>query len=292
MTQTRLDERFFTMCITPVAEDNPNTALRDLSFLIREPFAEYHAKSRLHLTSHQLADFRRCPLLHHKKKLGLVPDVDRPAYLVGRALHTLVLEGRDVFEREYAVGGPINPKTGDFYGTTTKAYAEWAAAQGRPVLTIQQFDLIENMAEGVWAHEEAVELLSEGVAEGVVRSEYCGMPVQIRMDWYRSGPHEIVDLKSCDNLDYFEADARRYGYVHQLAFYRAVLRQATETMPSMHLLAVEKSEPFRSGVWRIDEDSLVQAQKENEAAIERLKGCISSDHWPTGYEERRTFFAI
>jgi hypothetical protein len=35
-----------------------------------------------------------------------------------------------------------------------------------------------------------------------------------------------VDLKTCDDLTWFEADSRRYGYAHQLAFYRAVLKKA------------------------------------------------------------------
>lgn len=71
------------------------TVVADVPVILHEPFREYQAKSKLHLTSHQLADFRRCPLLYHKKKLGLVPDEDRPAYLIGRALHTLVLEGHE-----------------------------------------------------------------------------------------------------------------------------------------------------------------------------------------------------
>jgi hypothetical protein len=40
------------------------------SFLIRESAEVYQAKASEHLTSHQLADFRRCPLLYRKKKLG------------------------------------------------------------------------------------------------------------------------------------------------------------------------------------------------------------------------------
>ena len=82
----------------------------NLAFLIRETAEEYHAKSKDHLSSHQLGDFRKCPLLYRKKKLGLVADEDRPAYQIGRALHTLVLEGRDRFEAEYAVGGPIRSR--------------------------------------------------------------------------------------------------------------------------------------------------------------------------------------
>jgi len=107
----------------------------DLGFIIREPADVYHAKSKEYLSSHQLGDFRKCPALYRKKKLGLIDDDDRPAYQIGRALHVLVLEGRNKFEAEYAVGGPINPKTGEMFGPTTKAYAEWAAAQGKAVLT-------------------------------------------------------------------------------------------------------------------------------------------------------------
>lgn len=56
-----------------------------LDFLTREPMAVYRARAADHLTSHQLADFRKCPLLYHRKKLGLIPDQDRPAYRLARA---------------------------------------------------------------------------------------------------------------------------------------------------------------------------------------------------------------
>ncbi len=216
----------------------------DSGFLIRESAVEYHAKAKENLSSHQLGDFRKCPALYRKKKLGLMGDDDRPAYVIGRAVHTLVLEGRDKFEAEYAVGGPINPKTGEMFGPTTKAYAEWAAAQGKAVLTVQQFDLVENMADGVRANGMAVDLLSEGIPEGVVRCDYRDVPSQIRMDWF-DAHRGIVDLKTCDDLTWFEADARRYGYAHQLAFYRAVLQQVIGVAMPVYLMAAEKKEPYR-----------------------------------------------
>ena len=263
----------------------------DIGFLISEPAGQYHAKAKDYFSSHQLAEFRKCPMGYRKRQLGQVPDEDRPAYQIGRALHTRVLEGRDKFEAEYAVGGPINPKTGEMFGANTKAYAEWAAAQGKAVLTIAQFDLVENMADGVRANGMAVDLLSEGIPEGVVRCEYRDMPCQIRMDWF--DPHRgVVDLKTCDDLTWFEADARRYGYVYQMAFYRAVLAQVIGIAMPVYLIAIEKRQPFRCGVWKITDDTLAQAQKENEAAIERLKRCIATDTWPTGYEEVRVFDAI
>jgi len=269
-----------------------------LDLVTRESAETYHAKAAKYLTSHHLAHFRKSPVLYHKVKAGLVPDEDRPAYLVGRAAHTLILEGRERYAAEYAVGGPVNPATGKRYGSNTKAFAEWAVAQGKPVLTDEQAFLLEHMADGVVAHDIAMSLLAKGVAEGVVRAEYGGLACQIRMDWLHPD-RGIVDLKTCDDLTWFEADARRFGYAYQLAFYRAVLARATGALvraaPStptyvpVHIVAVEKKEPYRCGVWLVADEALAVAQKENEAAMARLRECERTGHWPTGYEEVRVF---
>ena len=68
-----------------------------------------------------------------------------------------------------------------------------------------------------------------------------------------------------------------------------LVEHATGERMAVHIIAVEKKEPFRAGVWRVGDDVLGQARKENEAAIERLKHCRKADTWPTGYEEIRLF---
>ncbi|MCI0333662.1 MAG: PD-(D/E)XK nuclease-like domain-containing protein [Planctomycetes bacterium] len=256
--------------------------------LIQEPPEVYHAKAGEYLSSHLLADFRRCPQLYFRKRSGLVPHEDRPAYLLGRAAHALILEGKDAFQAAFSVGGPINPKTGQPFGPTTKAFTEWVASQKKDVLTAEQYSLVERMADSVARHSIASDLLSDGLAEGVLRTDYCDVACQIRLDWF--APRKaLCDLKTVDNIDYFEADARRYGYCHQLAFYVAVLwKGINERMPAF-FIAVEKREPFRTGVWRVDDDVLLAAMRENEAAIRRLCQCEASGEWPTGYEEQRVF---
>lgn len=259
----------------------------DLNILEVEPAAHYHAQADRFLTGHQLLDFIKCPWLHRKKSVGLIEDTDSAGYLIGRAAHVRILEGRDAYEAAFALGGPINEKTGKPFGAGTKEFAEWAelaVAQGKPVLSHEQVDLVELMFSGVAKNHEAVALLYYGRAEGVVRAEYCGTPCQIRIDWLH--PHRgIVDFKTCDDLTWFEADARRDGYHRQVAFYRAVLAQALGgTLVPVHLIAVETKEPFRCGVWRVGDDTLAEAQRENEAAIRRLLVCRERDEWPTGYE--------
>ena len=259
----------------------------DLNILEAESAEEYHAKASEYLSSHQLLDFIKCLWLHRKKVIELIEDKDSPAYLVGRAAHVRVLERQDALKEAFALGGPINPNTQKPFGANTKAFAEWAKAQGKPVLSHEQVDLIEQMARGVAMNDGAVALLQSGRSEGVVRAEHCGVPCQIRIDWVH--PHRgIVDFKTCDDLTWFESDARRFGYHRQMAFYRAVLAQVLDgLLVPIHLIAVEKKEPFRCGVWRISDDTLAIAQRENEAAIRRLVVCRQQDHWPSGYEEIR-----
>jgi hypothetical protein len=72
-----------------------------------------------------------------------------------------------------------------------------------------------------------------------------------------------------------------------MAFYRAVLAQVIDEYVPVHLVAIEKKQPFRCGVWLVSEDTLTIAQRENEAAIRWLQVCHQRDHWPTGYEEVR-----
>lgn len=111
------------------------------------------------------------------------------------------------------------------------------------------------------------------------------------MDYYQPALG-LVDLKTCDDLTWFESDARRFGYLYQLAFYQAILRNVSERDFHVHIIAVEKKEPFRCGVWRISPESLDFAQLENESAIERLKVCQETGTFPTGYEAIRIYDTV
>ena len=101
-------------------------------FIIHEPAGEYHARSRSgeYMSSHLLADFRESPALYRKEINGEIEQKDTPAFVLGRAAHSLILEGRTAFDRDFVVtDGPVNPKTGEPYGAKTKAYCR--ARNGR-----------------------------------------------------------------------------------------------------------------------------------------------------------------
>ncbi len=260
----------------------------DLRFLLREPAEVYHARAKDHVTSHALRDFRLCPRLYHRMELGLVGKRDASFYLVGRAGHTLILEGRQRYEREFAFGGPVNAKTGKPFRSNSNAFAAWAGKQSKPVLSDAQAALVEQMAAAVREHLFARELFSEGVAEGVVRCEYAGHRCQARIDWVNPVPGRgIVDLKTCDEIDTFEAAIRAFGYVHQVAFYRVLVARVSGRILPAHIVAIEKREPFRGGVWQLAPRALDEAQLENEHALRDLKVCRETGNWFTRFEGLR-----
>ncbi len=258
----------------------------NMSVFQDESAEAYHAKAKDFYSSHQFMDFMNWPDFHHRKRQGLVAELETRAQNIGTATHTLTCEGPEVYRERYAIGGPINPATGKPFGNTTKKFQEWQEAQQKPVLTFEQAELVETMNAAVQRNQYAVELLKTGRAEGVVRTEYCGLPCQIRIDWFNPD-YGIIDLKTCDDLNWFESDARRFRYHNQMAFYQCVLDAAIGQLLPVYLIAVEKKEPFRCGVWQVTSETLLMARAENEAAIERLKQCRATDCWPTGYEEMR-----
>ena len=56
---------------------------------------------------------------------------------------------------------------------------------------------------------------------------------------------------------------------------------------TIHIIAVEKNEPFATGVWQLTGEVLDLAERINEAALERYKKCRYTGVWPTGYEDVR-----
>lgn len=263
--------------------------MKNYPFIQDIPAAEYHAAAARgeFLSSHNLALFRACPAAYRLKMEGAEIQPETPALLVGRAVHALTLEGRSAFDAEFLVSdGPRNPKTGEPFGRLTKAYQEWAAAQDRAVVSTKDFGWMVAMQRAVWLHGAAAELLGSGFAEGTIRVRLHDEPCQTRMDWFNPDAG-IVDLKTCDTIEYFESDARRYGYIHQLSFYREAFREVSGKTVEAHLIAVEKHEPYRVGVWTILPASLDEAEEQNAAAIAELHECRRTDTWPTRFEEPR-----
>jgi len=258
----------------------------DLGVLSAEPAEEYHAKAGEYLSSSMLRNFLVSPDYFRRKELGQTKETESSGLLLGTATHVRILEGKDAYQTQFAIGGPINPRTDKPFGMNTQAWARWAAEQGRPVLSEDMADKVETMTRSVSLNEEAVELLLWGRSEGVARAQYHGMPCQIRIDWLHP-EHGIVDLKttggSLNRLHYL---IREYGYLQQLAFYQSVLAEVIGEHVPAHLVIVEANEPHRCQVVSFGPESMDRARRRNEAAMDRVQECRKTNVWPTALEPR------
>lgn len=264
-------------------------AVNAIDFFIFEDEETYHeqSKSGKVLSSHMLMDFINSPKLYQKKITGAISEKPRSAYTFGSAAHKLILEGTKEFDEKYIVSdGPVNPKTGENYGPTSKAFTQWKNSQIKNVISLSDYGELVKLRNAVQNNKNAIELLSSGVAEAVVRTDYCGITCQIRMDWFNPN-YGIVDLKTTAELKWFENDAKKFGYIKHQAFYQAVLKKITGVEYPVHLIAVEKQEPYACGVWNIYQSALDNARNDNEYHIKRLIKCKETMSFPTGYENLR-----
>jgi hypothetical protein len=154
-------------------------------------------------------------------------------------------------------------------------------------VSCKEFEMIEQMAQSVWNHPDAKQLLEHGEAECTIRVEdFCGLPVQVRLDWF-NGDFGIVDLKTTSDLPGFESEARKFGYGFQLALYRAVLERVSGRKFPVYLIASEKTAPYRAATFKYADEALDLAEAENEKAIAELVQCREKNEWYTRFRETR-----
>lgn len=254
---------------------------------------EYHAAALRGeiMSSGMLKEFRICPAHYCALVEGRTERAESDAFRFGRAVHKLILEGDAAYRAAFAVGGPINERTGKAFGAGSKAFDEWLRENGlerRDVLTESEAADAARMCDAVRGHSEAASLLAEGWAEMTARSEMAGVDCQMRLDWLRYDG-TAIDLKTIEDIGRFETDARRFGYLHQFAFYRDVARAAGGCELAMAAVVLEKKPPFRVGVWHFSADVLEPYAVQNRQTLAAYRRCRENDRWPTGYESPRAF---
>lgn len=255
--------------------------MNDIEFnkLTTAPYDVYCA-DKVHLTRSRLLDFIKSPALYN---MNLKYD-DSSNRVIRRAAHVRCLEGRAAYEQVYAVGGPVNPGTGKPYGTTSKAFIDWAALQVKQILSEEQDAMIERMATGFDYRMVDEAIAAPGKCGVVVRGDYYGVLCQTQIDWLNQ-EYGIMEFETCDDLDDFQYAVKRGNYLIKYAFTRGLIEQQVGVSVPITVVAVEKRAPFRCGVWMITNSSIDRAEERIVNALEALGDCQTANKWPTGYEK-------
>jgi len=219
--------------------------------------------------------------MHYRHALE-IPRADNMALMLGRALHTLVLEP-DTFAEHFAIW-----EEGDRRGKEWAAFKE--ANDGRTILKASEIDEVVGMADAVRRHP-LVQPYFDG-AEFEQTLEWhdtgSGLRCKARTDWTIQSRRLLLDLKSTRSIDgrTFGREAARFGYHMQLAHYRNGVHFAERWTPERVLIvAVEKAARYDVGVFEIDADSLQRADMEVADLLLRLANHRATDTWPGRYSE-------
>jgi hypothetical protein len=260
-----------------------------LSASITEDMELYQEKSRqgLFLSSHKLLDFSKNPKLYQMTMDGLIKKKNSTSFKKGSAVHTLTLEGKEVFDKKYYVGELINPTTGKSFGSETKKFQEWRESIGieKEVMNKDEENEIIAMRNAVFEHDEARKLINYGCGERVIRGEIEGVDCQIRPDWI--GPYGCFDLKTCDDLDWFSYDFKKLGYDFSSGFYTELILSVTNLDIDYYFVVVETMETHRVGVFKVGWDIKRELQAQVKKQVRRLKEMKTSNKYLTGYEDVR-----
>lgn len=152
---------------------------------------------------------------------------------------------------------PKNDKTGQPYGTTTKAYAEaynhfLADNQGKEIATLEEVQLIDDMVgslvlpiKGGDTARQVLKLLKWGKPEVSHFIEYEGCKFKWRPDLETK--RKIIDWKTVATDDLSEESINRiilkYGYHISAAFYQFFTHEQTGIWKQFILVLVSKTPP-------------------------------------------------
>lgn len=244
----------------------------------------YHAGPGLSHT--QLVDFARSPARYY----ALYRDDRRPGREVtpsmraGTIAHALILEPGE-FPFRYVIG-PCEDRR-------AKEWKEFAAKHAdRDVLTPAEMQRAQAQAAAVRAHPEVAKLLKTGEAEvsAYWRHPETGLLCRCRPDWVHpvgDGGVILVDIKTCPDASplAFARSIATFRYHWQCHFYsQGYALAADKPVVGFVFVCVEQSYPYSVSAVMLDEESMMLARDEVNAAVTRFASCQRACDWP-GYSE-------
>lgn len=221
---------------------------------------------------------------HYKasKKRRFLPTINME---IGSALHCLVLEGEEEFNRRYV----LKP---DDVALNTKEGKEWKSAQtGKTILTNSEkekaWDSVHGMASSLlkldWFNQDLPDYRKFN--ELSIYWEADGIPCKGRLDrLVDMGDYLLVlDLKTTDCVEHSAFLKKMVGgmnYLFQSAWYAEAASLAYNKPAKFVFAAIERTEPWTLALFEISNEMMDEGNRQIKRARQLLRKCLDSKEWP------------
>ena len=239
--------------------------------LLKMPDSDYFAMPAV--SNSLLSRFAKCP--------ADVFTESKPtaAMNLGTCVHSLVLDGTEDFHRRFYVADKADGRTKE--GKALKELAE-REANGRIIITTDDMRTISGMAESIYNHPSAIDLLHSGQSEVAILwdDQETGLPMKSKADYLRH--NMLIDLKTTQSADQyvFQRTIWNMGYAMQLGLYQDGLIANLHPASEVLIIAVENSAPYCCNVFRLTQDMLDYGKARYRRLLREYKLCKENDVFP------------
>lgn len=179
------------------------------------------------------------------------------AMAIGSLIHCMVLEPHKVKDEFFIKEKVTLDNAIDRIGKTQVSMEDYATAKA--------------CAESIMA--QVGDLFTGGVAEKPFFSNFDGVDVKCKPDYYIEEIGLVIDIKKCQDAspDGFQKDAAKYGYFISAPFYIDVLKSLGHSADRFLFVCVEEKFPHMVAVYEYDFTALDFGRKEYHRALDIYK---------------------
>ena len=205
----------------------------------------------------------------------------RDKFVMGRAVHTLLLEESKFNDLFYTMSEKVNltrKKDKEIYEEAIKR------ANGRQIIRFEDWEAIHNMHQALAEHPRWEEMKGGKVENSIFwdhKTVFYTSLLKARPDIYTD--HIIMDIKTTDSIPKFKYTFDLMGYHRQAAMQYDALYMHDGVKRHFGFLVVEKKEPYLTAAFTLGLEELEQGRLEYSEGADLYAECLKYNSWP-GYE--------
>lgn len=205
------------------------------------------------------------------------PEPDKTCFIMGGAIHCLVLEP-EKFNERFALCEVKRDKR-------HTAYQEWLDKnEGKRPLTVAEWDHAHQAADAVARHDVAKTILDGCRHEESLTWDDPDTGLQCKGRVDAICPDYVVELKTSRDPSprAFTRDAASMLYHGQIAFYHyaATTLRLIDGKTTPYFVVVDKEPPFDVACYAVKPIDLDAGRNLCLTLMRKLEACIASDMWP------------